>query len=85
MTIAYQEKATQISKAQPPTLASTVRTLYAEQGIQGFMKGVTMNWFKGPIAFSISFTTYDALQTMFMSETERLNRPSLRRRLTGKG
>lgn len=69
----------------PPTMGYTIQHLYREQGLKGFMKGVTMNWLKGPIAFSISFTTYDSIQAMFMSPQERSHRPSLKRRLTGKG
>ena len=48
--------------ARPESLADTIRHLYAEQGIRGFFKGVSVNWMKGPIAFSISFTTFDTVQ-----------------------
>lgn len=39
-----------------------MRQLFQEQGLHGFFKGVTMNWIKGPIAISISFTMYDIVQ-----------------------
>jgi len=55
----------------PPTLVSTVKDLFAEQGIRGFMKGVSMNWLKGPVAFSISFTTFDHVQKWMESAKER--------------
>ena len=58
------------SAAGPPTLVSTVRNLYAEQGLRGFFKGVSMNWMKGPIAFSISFTAYDTVKGMMIKESD---------------
>jgi hypothetical protein len=66
----------------PPTLASTVRTLYAEQGMRGFFKGVSMNWMKGPVAFSISFTAYDTVKAMMMTEAEKAQRIPLLRKFT---
>ena len=47
---------------KPPSMITTMRHLLEEQGIRGFYKGVSMNWVKGPIAFSISFTTFDTIQ-----------------------
>ena len=55
----------------PPSLYSTITHLYNEQGIRGFLKGVSMNWMKGPIAFAISFTTFDHVQHILESPTER--------------
>lgn len=57
-----------------PSLVGTIRSLYAEQGLRGFFKGVSMNWMKGPIAFSISFTAFDTLQSLMESDKERLIR-----------
>jgi len=51
----------------PPSLTETIRSLYAEQGVRGFFKGLSMNWMKGPIAFSISFTSYDLIKGAMMS------------------
>jgi hypothetical protein len=51
----------------PPTLITTIRTLYAEQGYRGFFKGVSLNWLKGPLAFSISFTAYDTFK-LFLAQ-----------------
>jgi len=52
----------QPSPTQPPSMISTMKHLFEEQGIRGFYKGVSMNWVKGPIAFSISFTAFDTIQ-----------------------
>ena len=56
---------------KPPTLYYTITHLYNEQGIRGFLKGVSMNWLKGPIAFAISFTTFDHVQHLLENPTER--------------
>eukprot|EP00527_Entomoneis_sp_CCMP2396_P000357 CAMPEP_0198142786 /NCGR_PEP_ID=MMETSP1443-20131203/5480_1 /TAXON_ID=186043 /ORGANISM="Entomoneis sp., Strain CCMP2396" /LENGTH=471 /DNA_ID=CAMNT_0043805877 /DNA_START=230 /DNA_END=1645 /DNA_ORIENTATION=+ len=58
----------------PESMQSTIRHLYAEQGIRGFFKGVSMNWMKGPVAFSISFTAFDTVQGLLESEAERAQR-----------
>jgi hypothetical protein len=47
------------------------RQCYVEQGVKGFFKGVSMNWLKGPIAFSISFTAFEYFQTFMETESER--------------
>ena len=60
--------------ASPPTLISTVKDLHREQGVRGFLKGVSMNWLKGPVAFSLSFTTFDTVQKMIESPSERSKR-----------
>jgi Mitochondrial carrier protein len=39
----------------PPSMGAIVKELYQEQGLRGFFKGVSLNWFKGPIAFSIRY------------------------------
>jgi solute carrier family 25 protein 42 len=56
---------------RPLSLGATIRALYVEQGVRGFFKGVSMNWLKGPIAFSISFTTFDTVQSFMETESER--------------
>ena len=64
--LGVQEKAS----ASPPTLLCTIRNLYHEQGLRGFYKGVSMNWMKGPVAFSISFTAYDTVKGMLIKESD---------------
>jgi hypothetical protein len=63
----------------PPSMSDIVKELYQEQGIRGFFKGVSLNWFKGPIAFSISFTSFDIVQSFLETETERRQRLPRRR------
>ena len=56
--------------SKPPSLVGTMRNLYHEQGIKGFYKGVSMNWMKGPVAFSISFTAYDTVKGFLIKESD---------------
>lgn len=72
---------------KPPSMMLTMQHLYEEQGMRGFFKGVSMNWIKGPVAFSISFTTFDILQGWAQTESERIEKnqmsiTSVQRRLT---
>mmetsp|Transcript_6080 Transcript_6080/g.13141 ORF Transcript_6080/g.13141 Transcript_6080/m.13141 type:complete len:160 (-) Transcript_6080:53-532(-) len=60
-----------VAPERPPSMSAIVRELYHEQGVRGFFKGVTLNWFKGPIAFSISFTCFDTLQNALATDAER--------------
>ena len=47
------------------SIRKTVKEILKAEGKRGFFKGVTMNWVKGPIAISISFTAFDALKNQF--------------------
>lgn len=55
---------------RPANMVTTVRLLYQEQGLRGMFKGVSMNWMKGPVAFSISFTTFDIVQRFVTTDEE---------------
>jgi solute carrier family 25 protein 42 len=63
-----------LTPKNPPSMLAIVNELYAEQGVNGFYKGVSLNWFKGPIAFSISFTVFDTIQSNISTESERIAR-----------
>ncbi|KAL7443115.1 hypothetical protein ACHAXM_008661 [Skeletonema potamos] len=70
---------------KPPSMMKTMSHLLEEQGLRGFFKGVSMNWVKGPIAFSISFTAFDTIQGWIETESEKEKRRfSLERRMTSK-
>lgn len=45
--------------ARGMSMSATIAHLYDSHGWRGFFKGVSLNWIKGPIAVSISFTTFD--------------------------
>ena len=53
---------------KPASMINTMKSVYQNNGIRGFFKGVSMNWIKGPIAFSISFTAYDIIKSFMMEE-----------------
>merc|ERR1739845_49496 len=54
---------TQVNKILPSTF-KTMEEILKEQGFRGFYKGISMNWLKGPVAFSISFTMFDIVQSL---------------------
>eukprot|EP00980_Cylindrotheca_fusiformis_P002855 scaffold672_cov126-Cylindrotheca_fusiformis.AAC.56 len=69
-----------VTPKHPPSMLAIVKELYSEQGIGGFYKGVSLNWFKGPIAFSMSFTVFDTIQRKVSTDDE--NRARLPKRNT---
>ncbi|CAM9159889.1 unnamed protein product [Ascophyllum nodosum] len=52
-------------KRKMPNIFQTLAAIVNEQGVRGLFKGLTMNWVKGPLAISISFTTFDFLKKQF--------------------
>ena len=61
------------------SMMMTIREVLQEQGVRGLFKGVTLNWLKGPVAFSISFTTFDIVQGFIETEAERTLKMPTRR------
>jgi len=45
-----------------PSMLRVMNQVFKEQGYNGFFKGLTMNWLKGPVSFAISFTTFDIVK-----------------------
>ena len=66
--LGMKESARQLKAAN---MVTTMRILYQEQGFRGMFKGVTMNWVKGPLSFSISFTAFDVVQKFLSTDEER--------------
>jgi len=51
-----------------PSMRLVMKQVLKEQGMNGFFKGLTMNWLKGPVSFAISFTTFDVVKEWFEKE-----------------
>ena len=68
---AISELGVQETAGRPASMVTTMRLLFNEQGFRGMFKGVSMNWMKGPLAFSISFTVFDIIQTFVATDAER--------------
>lgn len=43
----------------------TLQLVYSEEGVRGLYKGVSLAWIKGPLSLAISFSTFDALKSVF--------------------
>ena len=83
-TTPSQLKSTTAHHHKPPSMITTMAHLLEEQGLRGFFKGVSMNWIKGPVAFSISFTAFDTIQGWIEMESEKEERHRLTNRSSTK-
>ncbi|KAL7451274.1 hypothetical protein ACHAWC_003097 [Mediolabrus comicus] len=83
-TTPSQLKSTTAHRHKPPSMITTMAHLLEEQGLRGFFKGVSMNWIKGPVAFSISFTAFDTIQGWIEMESEKEERHRLTSRSSTK-
>ena len=73
-TAAASNTAQRFSTLKPISMINTISQVIQEQGVRGLFKGVSMNWMKGPVAFSISFTTFDIVQGLMATESEKIER-----------
>ncbi|XP_070688786.1 mitochondrial coenzyme A transporter SLC25A42-like [Pempheris klunzingeri] len=49
------------------TLLGTMHMIVTQEGVvRGLYKGLSMNWFKGPVAVGISFTTFDITHSLLL-------------------
>lgn len=53
-----------------PSMIRVMKQVLQEQGINGFFKGLSMNWLKGPVSFAISFTVFDLVKDWIDKEEE---------------
>lgn len=57
-----------ITGVQYVTIIGSLLKIYREEGIRnGFFKGLSMNWIKGPVAVGISFASYDYVLSFLRS------------------
>lgn len=56
-----------------PSMLRIMKQLFKEQGVNGFFKGLSMNWVKGPISFAFSFTVFDLIKERIDHEEKQWN------------
>ena len=55
------------------TILSTGRHILQTEGMRGLFKGVSINWIKGPVTISLSFTAFDKLKQVFRVDQPHYN------------
>ena len=53
-----------LSQVEYRSINKTLRYVFGTEGLRGIFKGVSMNWIKGPLAVTISFNIYEAVQKL---------------------
>eukprot|EP00659_Diplonema_papillatum_P010224 gene10224-15721_t len=54
------------------SLYNAMKHVFESEGWRALYRGLSMNWIKGPIVISVSFTANDKLKAMFQDRHARL-------------
>ena len=61
---------TSVAARQATGMVATISSLYNSHGWRVFFKGISLNWIKGPITVSISFTAFDMFKNILLYQHE---------------